>query len=211
MGKKKLAKIAQAKEMSNIFEYPRELKGKWHEHFGNDHPIVLELACGKGHYTLGLAKKNPNKNFIGIDIKGPRLWKGGITALEEKLDNVRFARLRIEFIDDMFSEQEVDEIWITFPDPQPKKANNRLTHPFFLNKYKQFLKPNGLIHLKTDNTPLFEFTVGVLAGKEIKPIKLTRNLYDSSLYEDEILKIKTHYEELFVGQGEKIKYLKFRF
>ena len=210
MAKSKSFKIAQSKEMPNILEFPKELKGKWNEHFGNDKPIVLELACGKGHYTLGMGKKDASKNFIGIDIKGARLYTGSKTAQDEGLDNVRFSRFRIEFIDEVFAEGEVDEIWITFPDPQPKKAKNRLTHPFFLDKYKQVLKPDGNIHLKTDNTYLFEFTVGVLAGMRIEPEKLTRNLYDSKLYENETLQIKTHYEELFVGEGEKIKYCMFQ-
>lgn len=210
MAKSKSFKIAQSKEMPNILEFPKELKGKWNEHFGNDKPIVLELACGKGHYTLGMGKKDASKNFIGIDIKGARLYTGSKTAQDEGLDNVRFSRFRIEFIDEVFAEGEVDEIWITFPDPQPKKAKNRLTHPFFLDKYKQVLKPDGNIHLKTDNTYLFEFTVGVLAGMRIEPEKLTRNLYDSKLYENETLQIQTHYEELFVGEGEKIKYCKFQ-
>lgn len=196
--------------MSNIFEFPKEKKGQWKKEFGNENPIVLELACGKGHYTVGLAVKHPNQNFIGIDIKGARLWKGGNIALEENLHNVRFACFRIEFIHEVFANGEIDEIWITFPDPQPKKANNRLTHPFFLKKYFQLLKPRGFVHLKTDNTVLFEFTLGVLAGMEIEPIKITRNLYDSKLYEDQTLQIKTHYEELFVAEGEKIKYLKFQ-
>jgi len=210
LGKNKSFKIEQSRIMANILEFPKELKGHWKEHFGNDNPIVLELACGKGHYTVGMGRKDRSKNFIGIDIKGARLWKGGSIALEEGLENVRFARLRIEFIDEVFAEGEVDEIWITFPDPQPKKANNRLTHPFFLKKYFQIIKKGGQIHLKTDNTVLFEFTVGVLAGMEIEPEKLTRNLYESKLYEDETLQIKTHYEELFVGEGEKIKYMKFK-
>lgn len=195
--------------MANILEFPKELKGKWSEHFNNQKPLLLELACGKGHYTVGLARKHPDKNFVGIDIKGARLWKGGSIALEEQLDNARFARFRIEFINEVFAAGEVDEIWITFPDPQPKKANNRLSHPFFLRKYFEILKPGGTIHLKTDNTMLFEFTVGVLAGMDINPQQITRNLYDSKLYEDDTLRIKTHYEELFVGEGEKIKYLNF--
>jgi tRNA (guanine-N7-)-methyltransferase len=211
LAKSKSFKIAQSKEMPNILEFPKELKGKWKDHFGNEKPIVLELACGKGHYTLGMGRKDASKNFIGVDIKGARLYTGAKFAQDEGLDNIRFSRFRIEFIDEVFAEGEVDEIWITFPDPQPKKAKNRLTHPFFLDKYKQVLKPDGNIHLKTDNTYLFEFTVGVLAGMRIEPGKLTRNLYDSKLYEEEILQIKTHYEELFVGEGEKIKYCKFKF
>lgn len=196
--------------MANILEFPRELKGKWHQHFGNTNPIVLELACGKGHYTLGLGRKHPDKNIIGIDIKGPRLWKGGTIALEEGLQNVRFVRMMIDHISEHFEQGEVDEIWITFPDPQPKKERKRLTHPVFLEAYKQILKPNGWVHLKTDNTAFFEFTIGVLCGRGVETALQTRNLYASPFYEDEILQITTHYEELFVGEGENIKYCKFQ-
>lgn len=196
--------------MENILEFPRELKGKWNAHFGNNHPMVLELACGKGHYTLGLARKYPEKNFIGVDIKGPRIWKGGTIALEEGLKNVRFIRTMIDHIAEYFEEGEVDEIWITFPDPQPKKERKRLTHPVFLSSYKSILKTDGWVHLKTDNTPFFEFTMGVLAGKGVSTDLQTRNLYESPLYEDEVLQITTHYEELFVKEGENIKYCKFK-
>ena len=210
MGKNKLKKIAETKEMANILEFPRELKGKWNTHFKNDNPIVLELACGKGHYTLGMGRMFPNKNFIGIDIKGTRLWTGGKTALAEELSNVCFTRMVIEQIDEFFAPGEVDEIWITFPDPQPKNERRRLTHPLFLEKYKTALKPNGWVHLKTDNTMLFEFTIGVLAGMNMKPEKVTRNLYLSDLYQDPILQIKTYYETLWNDQGSNIKYTKFR-
>lgn len=206
MGKNKTLKIAQTKEMENILEFPKHIKGKWQEHFGNTRPIILELACGKGHYTLGLGRANPNNNYIGIDIKGPRLWKGGKTALDEGLTNVRFIRMMIDHIEEYFEKGEVDEIWITFPDPQPKKERKRLTHPIFLARYKNVLKPGGIIHLKTDNTPLFEFTIGVLSGGGHPISKQTRNLYASQLYEDEALRIKTHYEALFVSEGENIKY-----
>ncbi|MCB0736666.1 MAG: tRNA (guanosine(46)-N7)-methyltransferase TrmB [Bacteroidetes bacterium] len=210
MGKNKLKKIAETKEMANILEFPRELKGKWNTHFKNDNPIVLELACGKGHYTLAMGRMFPNKNFIGIDIKGTRLWTGGKTAYEEGLSNVCFTRMVIEQIDEFFAPGEVDEIWITFPDPQPKNERRRLTHPLFLEKYKTALKPNGWVHLKTDNTMLFEFTIGVLAGMNVKPEKVTRNLYLSDLYQDPILQIKTYYESLWNEQGSNIKYTKFR-
>lgn len=210
MGKKKTIRIAATKEMENILEFPRQHKGKWREHFGNNHPIVLELACGKGHYTLGLGRKFPEKNIIGIDIKGPRLWKGGTIALEEGLDNIRFVRMMIDHISEYFEQGEVDEIWITFPDPQPKKERKRLTHPIFLKAYKGILKPNGWVHLKTDNTPFFEFTIGVLSGKGVETAIQTRNLYASLYYKDEILQITTHYEELFVAEGENIKYCKFQ-
>jgi len=196
--------------MENILEFPREKKGKWKEHFGNDNPIVLELACGKGHYTLGLARKYPEQNFIGIDIKGPRLWKGGTIALEEGLENVCFIRMMIEHLDEYFEKEEVNEIWITFPDPQPKKEKKRLTHPNFLKLYNRVMVKDGNIHLKTDNTPFFEFTIGVLLGMGIQTELQTRNLYESKLYENDILQITTHYEELFVGEGENIKYCKFK-
>ena len=210
MGKGKQFKIAQTKEMSNILEFPRELKGKWSEHFGNNNPIVLELACGKGHYTLALAKKYPGLNVIGIDIKGPRLWAGGKIGLEEELSNARFVRGMIDHLDEFFAESEVDEIWITFPDPQPKKERKRLTHPVFINKYKTVLKPGGRMHLKTDNTLFFEFTLGVLAGLGLHTELQTRNLYHSELYEDDILQVKTYYETLWVNQGSTIKYCTFK-
>lgn len=209
MGKRKLAKITEAHIMPNILEHPKQNKGKWKEHFGNENPIVLELACGKGHYTLGLGKKYPNLNVIGIDIKGPRLWQGGKDALEADLKNVRFARLFIDHIEEYFDKEEVSEIWITFPDPQPKKEKRRLTHPLFLKKYKEILIPNGKLHLKTDNTPFFEFTIGVLTALDIKINDITRNLYHSELYKDDILQIKTHYENLFVAEGSTIKYCNF--
>lgn len=195
--------------MPNILEFPREKKGLWNAYFGNDNPLVLELACGKGHYTLALARKYAHKNVIGIDIKGPRLWKGGSIALEEGLKNAAFIRMQIDHITEYFAPNEVDEIWITFPDPQPKKERKRLTHPVFLEQYQKILKPGGLTHLKTDNTSLFEFTIGVLAGKNLETIEQTRNLYDSELYKDELLRVKTHYEELFVSEGSKIKYCSF--
>ena len=210
MAKNKTFKLAQTKELSNILEFPHEKKGKWAAHFGNDNPIVLELACGKGHYTIGLGQKYPAYNVIGIDLKGVRLWKGATDAIEGKLDNVCFARFAIEQIVDFFAENEVSEIWITFPDPQPKKERKRLTHPNFLRKYRQILKPDGFVHLKTDNTPLFEFTLGVLSAWDIKTEIQTRNLYHSAYYTDDLLQIKTHYELLFVNQGETIKYGKFK-
>lgn len=197
--------------MENILEFPKFLKGHWKEHFGNSNPIVLELACGKGHYTLGLGRSNPDKNFIGIDIKGPRLWKGGRMALDEGLTNVRFVRMMIDHIEEHFEKGEVDEIWITFPDPQPKKERKRLTHPIFLSRYRNILKPHGQLHLKTDNTPLFEYTIGVLNGAGLPISKQTRNLYASVLYKEKALRIKTHYEELFVAEGQNIKYCCFSF
>lgn len=210
MARNKSGKLAETKEMANILEAPEHLRGQWAAHFANPAPLVLELACGHGYYTLALARRNPLGNYMGIDIKGARLWKGGKIALAENLHNVRFMRCRIEMINKYFAPSEVDEIWITFPDPQPKKDNNRLTHPFFLEKYRQMLKPGGVVHLKTDNTPLFEFTLGAIAGMGIKPGAMTRNLYKSKLYEDEMLQVSTHYEEMFVADGAQIKYLNFR-
>lgn len=210
MGKNKTKKIAETKLMPNILDFPREFKGRWHEYFDNHNPIVLELACGKGHYTVGLAEKYPDKNFIGIDVKGPRLWTGGKIALEKNLKNAAFARIIIENITEFFAENEVAEIWITFPDPQPKNARRRLTHPRFLADYRQILQPTGLVHLKTDNTMFFEFTIGVLAGAEIQEIERTRNLYFSPLYENPVLRIETYYEALWVEKGAKIKYVQFK-
>lgn len=210
MSKNKTKKIAETKLMENILEFPSDLKGKWREFFKNENPIVLELACGKGHYTLELGKKYPDKNFIGIDIKGPRLWAGGKKALELGLTNVCFSRMIIENIKEFFAENEIDEIWITFPDPQPKNERRRLTHPRFLKDYRTILKPDGYVHLKTDNSIFFEFTMGVISGMNLPVERKTRNLYFSDLYEDPELKIKTYYEELWTEKGSNIKYCQFQ-
>lgn len=190
------------------------LKGKWHtEQFKNNNPIVLELGCGRGEYTIGLAKNNLNKNFIGVDIKGNRIWTGAKHATENKMNSVAFIRTRIDFIDHCFAKDEVDEIWITFPDPQPNstRVRKRLTNMMFLNRYFKFLKPNGLIHLKTDNTGFYEYTLEVIAEEGFELIYSTADLYTHNPSgQKELTEIQTYYENLFSAKGEKIKYCCFR-
>lgn len=190
------------------------LKGKWRdEYFHNDHPIVLELGCGKGEYSVGLAKNDPGKNYIGVDIKGNRIWTGATQAIEGKLSNVAFLRARIDFIDHCFAENEVDEIWITFPDPQPQKtrARKRLTHKLFTDRYKKFLKPGGIVHLKTDSTSLYEYTLEIIAEGKFTLIWHTNDLYKNCPADRaELVNIKTYYEKLFTDKGEDIKYICFR-
>lgn len=186
------------------------LKGKWHSaYFKNQNPIVLELGCGKGEYSVGLAKNNPNKNYIGVDIKGNRIWTGAKEAIDTKLNNVGFLRTRIDFIEHCFSENEVSEIWITFPDPQPQKtrARKRLTHMMFINRYKKFLKPGGLIHLKTDSTSFYEYTLEIIKENKFTLLFSVDDLYTNCPEgREELVNIKTHYEKLFTDKGEKIKY-----
>lgn len=186
------------------------VKGKWRtEQFKNNNPIVLELGCGRGEYTIGLAKNHPEKNFIGVDIKGNRIWTGAKEAIDKKMDNVAFIRTRIDFIEHCFTENEVDEIWITFPDPQPNKPSTRkrLTNPMFLNRYFKFLKPGGRIHLKTDNTGFYEYTLEVVAEEKHKLIWSTPDLYHHNPSgQKELTEIQTYYENLFSAKGEKIKY-----
>ncbi|HRG53029.1 MAG TPA: tRNA (guanosine(46)-N7)-methyltransferase TrmB, partial [Bacteroidia bacterium] len=188
MAKRKLKKFAEVSAFENCFflsfegskEEGLPLKGKWHkEYFKNNHPIVVELGCGKGEYTVGLAKRFPEKNFIGVDIKGNRIWTGAKTAIENKMSNVAFIRTRIDFIESCFSKGEVDEIWITFPDPQPQKTRvrNRLTNMMFINRYKIILKDGGYVNLKTDNEPFYEFTKEVIAENNLKLIDSTNDLY----------------------------------
>ncbi len=218
----KLEKFAELETFSNCFSFFFDninigfpLKGKWKtEVFKNEHPLVLELGCGKGEYTVGLASNNVNKNYVGVDIKGNRIWTGAKQAIEQKLTNVAFLRSRIDFIDHCFTENEVDEIWITFPDPQPQKARQRqrLTHPIFLNRYKKFLKPKGVIHLKTDSTGLYEYTLQVIAENNLSILWHTNDLYKNCPPErQELIHIKTYYEKLFTDKGEDIKYILFQF
>jgi tRNA (guanine-N7-)-methyltransferase len=222
MTRRKLQRFAEIVSFPHVYELgfqEREeglkLKGKWLEcHFKNNNPIVLELGCGKGEYTLGLADKYPQKNFIGVDIKGNRIWRGAKTVLENKIDNAAFLRTRIDFIESCFLKDEVDEIWITFPDPQPQKSRirKRLTSPVFLNRYKNILKPGGLIHLKTDNRPLWEYTTEVIVENNYKLVCATDNLYNNPLAVfSEAASIQTHYEALFKSKGFTICYLEFMF
>jgi tRNA (guanine-N7-)-methyltransferase len=190
------------------------LKGKWRsDYFHNDRPIILELGCGKGEYTVGLASHHLDKNYIGVDIKGNRIWTGASQALEKKLDNVGFLRTRIDFIDHCFAENEVDEIWITFPDPQPQstRKRSRLTNPLFLNRYKKILKKDGIVHLKTDSTSFYEYTLEVIEEQKLSLIWHTNNLYKNCpANRQELITIKTHYEKLFTEKGEDIKYVCFK-
>ena len=189
------------------------LKGRWHsDYFKNTNPIVLELGCGKGEYTIGLSENNHSKNYIGVDIKGNRIWVGAKYAIENNLNNVAFLRTRIDFIEHCFLENEIDEIWITFPDPQPQstRKRSRLTNPLFLNRYKKILKKGGLIHLKTDSTSLYEYTLQVIEENKNLIIWQTDNLYQNCPdNRQELIQIKTHYEKLFTDKGENIKYICF--
>lgn len=219
MGKNKLARWTELGSYDNVIQPEIEdvsgkdhpIKGRWNQDlFKNGNPITLELGCGKGEYTVGLANNFPQNNFIGIDIKGARMWRGAKTANEQKLPNVAFLRTRIEFINSFFSSDEVDEIWITFPDPHPggRNSNKRLTSPWFLNSYRIFLKDKGLIHLKTDNKELYDFTCKVLSHNNVETIISTNDLYTEKI--DNILSIRTHYEKIFLDAGLKINYLSFR-
>ena len=198
MGKNKLEKFADMASYPHVFEYPYsavdnvpfDMKGKWHqEFFGNDHPIVLELGCGRGEYTVGLGRMFPDKNFIAVDIKGSRMWTGATESLQAGMKNVAFLRTNIEIIERFFAAGEVSEIWLTFSDPQMKKATKRLTSTYFMERYRKFLKPDGIIHLKTDSNFMFTYTKYMI---------------------DDILSIKTYYEQQWLDRGLNIKYIKFR-
>lgn len=219
MGKNKLARWTELgsydnviqPEIGDVFANDHPIKGKWNEMlFKNKNPIVLELGCGKGEYTVGLASSFPDKNYIGIDIKGARMWRGAKTANEQSLKNVAFLRTRIEFINSFFSADEVDEIWITFPDPHPgrRNSNKRLTSPWFLNSYRNFMKNKGLVHLKTDNKELYDFTYKVINGNNLEKILSTNDLYSEK--PENIISFRTHYENIFLKAGLKINYLSFR-
>lgn len=206
-------KFAVNATRDNIIEPGKEnferLKGFWNQdHFPLDQPLVLEVGCGKGEYTVGMAQKFPDKNFIGIDIKGNRLWKGSTLALEENLTNVAFLRIYLENLDQHFGEQEVDEIWITFPDPRPRKRDikRRLTSPRFLEMYRKILKPGGKIHLKTDSASLFEYSLETLVERETQNLLYTWDLYQSDLQEH-TMGIYTTFEKVYLEQNVPIKYL----
>jgi len=225
MGRKnKLKRFADVATFSNVFEIvegeraivtngegdARDMKGKWaSQYFQNNHPLILELACGKGEYTLALAQRDVSHNFIGVDIKGARIWKGARRGLDEKISNAAFLRTRIEFIEYFFSPGEVESIWITFPDPFAGKPNRRLTSVPFLERYRKFLKPGGSIHLKTDSELLYEFTLEVVdADPRCKIIYSNPDIYSGPLY-DPILEQKTYYELKHLAEGKKITYVKF--
>lgn len=210
MAQKKLLRFAQIKEMPHVHEYPEHMKGRWHSFFKNDHPIILELACGRGEYTVALAAMFPGKNFIGVDVKGNRMYLGAKKAMDNNLNNAAFLRTQIEMIDQYFVNHEVDEIWITFPDPQLRtsKAKKRLTHPRFLRLYNKLLKPGGSIHLKTDSPALHVFTNLVIEKYGLELIEESADVYASEHKPE--LDIKTHYESLDIAQSKKIHYLHFR-
>lgn len=219
MSKDKLKRFAENESFHNLlqptFEEVRKgfkLKHKWNkEFFKNDNPIVLELGCGKGEFTVGLAQKYTDKNFIGIDIKGARMWKGAKTSTEAEMGNVGFLRTRVEMIEDCFGTGEVDEIWITFPDPQPrdKTSRKRLTAPRFLNIYRNILKSNGLIHLKTDSRIIFDYTLEIIENNKHHIIAKSTDLYLSKDHFD-AKEIQTFYEEKYLSDGVPINYLQFR-
>lgn len=216
--KRKKERFKIIEERSNVIEPTKPayaaIKGKWNsEFFTTPRPITLELACGSGEYTVGLAQLFSDRNYIGVDIKGERIWRGSTRAVENNLSNVGFLRAHILMIDSFFERDEVNEIWITFPDPRPKKRDvkRRLTHERYLDMYKEILQPDGYVRLKTDSTHLFEFSMDVIGSRsDITDLEFTSDLYSSSL-RPECFDIKTKYELAFSEKGEKIKYLRFRF
>jgi tRNA (guanine-N7-)-methyltransferase len=210
MAQKKLQRFADIKEFANVLEYPQDIAGKWHEFFHNNNPVVLELACGKGEYTVGLARLHKEGNYIGVDIKGNRIWRGAKTALDEGLNNAAFLRTRIEQLGDYFLHGEVDEIWITFPDPQLRasKQKKRLTHPRFLRIYQRILKANGIVHLKTDSPNLYNFTKQVVELYNLQLMVDNDNVYAGENITPE-LNIQTHYEKMDIAKSNTIYYLQF--
>ena len=217
MSKGKLAKFADMASYPHVFEYPFAkleeaacpLRGRWHaEVFGNTNPIVLELGCGRGEYAVGLARRYPECNFVGVDIKGARMWTGATESLREGLKNVAFLRTNIEIIDRFFAADEVSEIWLTFSDPQMKKPTKRLSSSFFLERYRKFLKDGGLVHLKTDSNFLYTYTRLLIEENQLPVQVQTDDLYHSG-QADEILSIQTYYEQQWLDRGMNIKYIKF--
>jgi len=220
LGKKKLSRFRELESLDRVFQPSLEeildrdfsLKGKWNQEvFGNDQALVLELGCGKGEYTVGMARSNPDKNFMGIDIKGARIWTGAKTVQQEKLNNVVFLRTRIDFVNSFFTRDEVDEIWITFPDPQEKRRRlkKRLPGAHFLNSYRRFLKDGGLIHLKTDNLQLHNDTLDLARYNQLVVEQSSEDVY-SEEWNNEVVNIQTYYEKRFLSEGAKINYIRFR-
>jgi tRNA (guanine-N7-)-methyltransferase len=220
VGKNKLFRWSELRAFDNVIEsvqMPEEgefhnIRGNWRkEIFRNENPLTVELGCGKGEYTTGLAAIYPLKNFIGVDIKGARMWRGAKTANTLRLTNAAFLRTRIEFLDRYFSDDEIDELWITFPDPHPGKrnSNKRLTCPWFLNKYSRLMKDKGLVHLKTDNEELHRYTLGLARKNSLEIVASSSDLHNE-ITDNELLAIRTHYENIFLGEGIKITYLSFR-
>lgn len=218
MSRQKLKKFAENQARTNVIQPGKELfnqiKGGWNElYFKNTAPLILELGCGRGEYTVGMACLNPENNYVGVDIKGDRIWKGSKTAEHEGLSNVAFLRTQVQSLDNFFAPDEADEIWLTFPDPRPKKRDikRRMTHPRFMDIYRRLLKSGGKLHLKTDNDQLFQYTLEIVHEMTgVRALTSTDNLYQSRLM-DPVLEIRTHYEVLFAEQGFSIKYLSFEF
>ncbi|MDD3771779.1 MAG: tRNA (guanosine(46)-N7)-methyltransferase TrmB [Weeksellaceae bacterium] len=222
MGKNKLKRFAENKDFHHVFQPTREeiisgfdKKGRWNsDFFKNENPLVLELGCGKGEYTVALAEKFPDKNFIGIDIKGARFWRGAKTAMENGMENVAFLRTQIELIDHAFGKNEISEIWITFPDPQIKfrRTKHRLTHPDFLKKYHRILKENGIVHLKTDSEFLHGYTHGIIQLEGHDILLSNHNIYNPDNYEipEEVTSIRTFYEKKFLTENKNITYIRFK-
>ncbi len=210
MGQKKLIRFEAIKHFSNVLEYPQDMQGKWNSFFDNNAPLTLELACGKGEYAVGLGRLYPERNFIGIDIKGNRIWRGAKTVLDEGLKNVAFIRSHIDKIADYFTPGEIAEIWITFPDPQLRgsRAKKRLTHPKFLRLYQKLVQPGGKINLKTDSPDLYRFTLAVIEIFGLTILENSDNIYTQPAIKPELL-IKTHYEGLDIAQSNRIHYLCF--
>lgn len=219
MGKNKLSKFADMESYLHVFQYPYSVleekgfdkKGLWGQNFfKNDNPIVLELGCGKGEYTVGLAKLYPEKNFIGVDIKGARMWTGAKQAYEEKLPNVAFLRTHIELLNHFFDQNEVAEIWITFPDPQMNKVNKRMTSTRFMQLYGRFLAEQSIIHLKSDSNFMFTYTTAMIQENQLPVLFSSNDLYNSDI-DDKILRIQTFYEQQWLARGLSIKYVKFAY
>jgi tRNA (guanine-N7-)-methyltransferase len=217
MGKNKLQKFADMANYPHVFEYPHsvannvpfEMKGRWNEaFFKNGNPVVLELGCGRGEYTVGLGRMFPDKNFIAVDIKGARMWSGATESLEAGMKNVAFLRTHIEVIDRFFAKNEVSEIWLTFSDPQMKKATKRLTSTYFMERYRRFVKPDGIIHVKTDSNFMFTYTRYMIEENKLPVTFITEDLYNSDSVDD-ILGIKTCYEQQWLDRGLRIKYIQF--
>lgn len=217
--KNKLKRFKENETFANVIQPTREevindfsLKGKWNTFFKNDNPIVLELGCGKGEYTIALAEKNPNKNFIGIDIKGARFWRGAKTAIENNMQNVAFIRTQIELVAHIFAENEVDEIWITFPDPQIKyqRTKHRMTNTAFLKRYHTILKEDGIMNLKTDSEFMHGYTLGLLHGEEHEILHANHNVYKNEGAPEEVTSTQTFYEKQYLEVGKPITYIRFK-
>lgn len=218
--KNKLKRFKENETFGNVLQPTREevlsgqfpFKGKWNEFFGNDNPLVLELGCGKGEYTIGMARQEKHKNFIGIDIKGARFWRGAKTALEEGMGNTAFVRVQIELIDQLFEKNEVSEIWITFPDPQIKykRTKHRLTNVYFLEKYRRILNEEGTVNLKTDSEFMHGYTLGLLHGSDLEVTYANHDIYKNEGSPKEVLEIQTFYEKQYLEKGKPITFIRFR-